>query len=579
MIEFPEFETSLRREQHPDTAGRLPAPGGTYTATRNHPDTPAHGGTGQVFCPQVPGCLETPSPEVPASPYMGRVLIYPNQHTHTMTTTLTQTENGALQLRSSGSACLDFFAEAGSARALSKTNPQLLEDMFLAAYAEDPATATLILYWLRAVRLGAGERNVFHVLHRLLFGLSPEAVRANLPLLGELGYYKDYVRVAEELPELEADVVRLFAEGVRAGDYYACKWLPRRHRLYALVRRELGMTGGDFRRHVAACSATVEQQLCARKLEEVEYAKLPSLALRRYRKLFLRQDRERFLSSLEKEGVNASVLFPHEVFPRVNNPWKREPFSADEAAVINAQWAALPDYLEGGSGILTVLDTSGSMTWRYGSRLRPYEVAYPLALYCAERVAGPFRNQIIEFSSRPHWIDLSKQETPAERMVELGRYCEVANTDVAAVFRLILERARAAKLPAEEMPACVLILSDMQFDEGVSCNVTLMDELRAQYKYAGYAFPSVVYWNLAATNTGVADKENCALISGFSPRILQAVLACRTDDVGASLEPQDVMQAALEPLRDKVDVGALVPLLPVLACRDFNPTRGSSARL
>ncbi len=493
-----------------------------------------------------------------------------------MNTNLTQTENGALQLRSTGNACLDLFAEAGSARTLSFNKPQRLEDMFLAAYAEDPATATLILYWLRAVRLGAGERNVFHVLHKLLSTLSPEAVRCNLPLLGELGSYKDYVRVAADMPELEGEVVRLFAEGVRNGSYYACKWLPRRHRLYALVRRELGMSGGDFRRHVAAHSATVEQQLCADKLGEVEYAKIPSLALRRYKKLFLRRDHDRFLAEIAREGVNASVLFPHEVFPRIPY-YGQGAFSEDDAAVINAQWAALPDYLDGGSGILTVLDTSGSMTWGYG-HTPPVRIAYPLALYCAERVGEPFRHQVIAFSEKPYWIDLSQQETTAARMVELSRYNEYSNTDVAAVFRLILERAQAAKLPVERMPRCVLILSDMQFDAGANYDVTLMDELRAQFKYAGYAFPGVVYWNLAATDTGVADKENCALVSGFSPLILRAVLACRTDEARAALEPLAVMEAALAPLRERVDTSALVPLPPALARQNLDSARGCSAR-
>ncbi len=494
-----------------------------------------------------------------------------------MNTNLTQTENGALQLRSTGNACLDLFAEAGSARGISFSNPQRLEDMFLAAYAEDPATATLILYWLRAVREGAGERNVFHVLHKLLATLSPEAVRRNLSLLGELGCYKDYVRVAVDMPELEGEVVRLFAEGVRAGSHYACKWLPRRHRLYALVRQALGMTGGDFRRHVAAHAATVEQQLCAGKLGEVEYGKLPSLALNRYKKLFLRRDRERFLASLECDGVNASVLFPHDVFPRIPYEGYNESLSAEEQAVINAQWAALPDFMEGGAGILTVLDTSGSM-WRRGP-LSPHRVAFALALYCAERVGEPFRHQVIEFSERPQWIDLSRQDTPAARMAELARHSIVANTDVAAVFRLILRRAKKVKLPAEAMPRRVLILSDMQFDQGANYNVTLMDELRAQYKYAGYAFPGVVYWNLAASNTGVADKENCALISGYSPRILKAVLACRPGDARAAMEPLAVMGAALEPLRARVDTSALVPLPPALARQELNATRGTSARL
>ncbi len=486
---------------------------------------------------------------------------------------LTRTENGALQLKSSGSACLDFFAEAGSARELSRNTPQVLEDMYLAAYAQDPQTAILILYWLRAARLGAGERNSFHLLHKLLYELCPEVVRRNLALLGELGYYKDYVRVAEDIPELEAAVVQLFAKGVQEGNYFACKWLPRRHRLYALVRQAVGMSGGDFRRHVAAHSATVEQKLCAGKLAEVEYNKIPSLALRRYKNLFLRRDRERFLATVEKDGVNASVLYPHDVFPFIPcGP--RGGYDAATAAVINAQWAALPDYMDGGSGILTVLDTSGSM-WCGGS-LSPHRVAYALALYCAERVAGVFRNQIIEFSERPRWIDLSRQEGAAERMVELARHSIIANTDVAAVFRLILERAQSAKLPVEEMPCCVLILSDMQFDYGANYNVTLMDELRAQYKYAGYAFPSVVYWNLAAMNKGVADREDCALISGYSPRILKAVLACRAgEEVKAALEPLAVMEAALAPLRELVDTTAVCALPPALARRDFNPTRGS----
>ncbi len=494
-----------------------------------------------------------------------------------MNTNLTQTENGALQLRSSGSACLDLFAEAGSARGISFSNPQALENMFLAAYAEDPATATLLLYWLRAVREGAGERNVFHVLHKLLFSLSPECVRRNLGVLGELGCYKDYIRVAADMPELEAELVRHLAEGVRAGSYYACKWLPRRHRLYALVRQELGMTAGDFRRYVAAHSATVEQQLSAGKLGEVEYGKLPSLALNRYKKLFLRRDRERFLAALEAEKVNASVLFPHDVFARIPYVDFGHPFySAEEEAVINAQWAALPDFMEGAAGILTVLDTSGSMACSYhGAAPAPYRVAYPLALYCAERVGEPFRHQVIEFSERPQWIDLSRQQTPAARMTELARHNVVANTDVAAVFRLILERAQAAQLPAEQLPGCVLILSDMQFDMGANYNVTLMDELRAQYKYAGYAFPSVVYWNLCASNTGVADNENCALISGYLPRVLKALLGGRLKE---ALDPLAVMQAALEPLRGKVDVSALRPLAPALARQNLNSSRGHSAR-
>ena len=135
----------------------------------------------------------------------------------------TRTENGALQLRSTGSACLDLFAEIASARNMVQESPEALEGLFLEAYAADAVTAVAILFWCRSVRSGAGERSVFLHLLELLWELSPETVRDNLPLLGELGCYRDYVQVAEWIPALRDDVVRIFAEGMRAKNYFACK--------------------------------------------------------------------------------------------------------------------------------------------------------------------------------------------------------------------------------------------------------------------------------------------------------------------------------------------------------------------
>lgn len=500
-----------------------------------------------------------------------------------MNSNLTRTENGALQLRSSGNYCLDLFHEIGSARNMSMATPTRLEDLFLNAYAEDPAKAVAILYWVRAIREGAGERNVFHVLHKLLYGLSPNIVEANLHLLGELGYYKDYIRVMNDIPELEQAVVRLFAEGVCAGNHYACKWLPRKSKLYAQVRKRSGMDNKTFRKFVASHAATVEQQLCAGKLSEVDYSKIPSLAFNRYKRLFSRKDKERLVETIKKEGVNVDVLFPHQVFDSLDWGWGRcASISDTDKDIINAQWKSLPNYLgEGNKGILTVLDTSGSMFGGFYAKgaVIPAHVAFSLALYCAERVGAPFKNQVIEFSSRPKWIDLSAYETTADKMYALRRHNEIDTTNISAVFELILNTAVKHNLQADELPECILIMSDMQFDEGANYNVTLMDELKAQYKYHGYKFPQIVYWNLNATNTGVADNENCALISGFSPMILKSVLSSKIEDARKALDPVNIMNNAIEPIRAKLELSFIMPIPKALARRDFNSTRGSSARL
>lgn len=496
--------------------------------------------------------------------------------------TFTYTENGATQLRTTGKACLDLFAEVGSARNMALSSPDVLQAMFLEAWKSDPTTAFCIALWARSVRLGAGERAVSRVLLKAAHQLAPQALRAHLDLFAELGSYKDYVWVAEEFPELRDDVVAIFADGVMNDNHLACKWLPRRSKLYADVRARTGLTNREFRQRVARASTTVEQFLCARRMEDVQYDKLPSQAFNRYKCLFAREDGERLKQVITQKKLNAGALYPHEVFAA----WfKGQCCSMSEdmlSAIIDAQWRSLPNMMPEGASFLPVLDTSGSMTW--GRSVIPRDVAYPLALYCAERLSGPFRNRIVTFSSRAQFIELPENATTLQRMKHLDSYDIVENTNIVSVFELLLARAKSAKCPAEAMPRCVLLLSDMQFDSGAYCDITLMDELRLRYKYAGYEFPAIVYWNLDATNTGVAASalDNCALVSGFSPRLLKAVFDGNVSDFREAkpvkLDPLVVMENALAPIREMVDSTVLPRIPNILATADFNPTRGATTR-
>jgi len=67
------------------------------------------------------------------------------------------TENLAVTFIRSGSALLDFYAQAGSMR----TNPDKALDLFKKAFAEDKQSAVRILFYLRDVRGGQGERSLF----------------------------------------------------------------------------------------------------------------------------------------------------------------------------------------------------------------------------------------------------------------------------------------------------------------------------------------------------------------------------------------------------------------------------------
>ena len=124
------------------------------------------------------------------------------------------------------------------------------------------------------------------------------------------------------------------------------------------------------------------------------------------------------------------------------------------------------------------------------------------------------------------------------------------NTNLEAVFRLILSKAIAGKVSEENMPSEILILSDMQFDQAIRNNdASAMDMIRGMYSQAGYTVPNIIFWNLR-TSSGVPvkfDESGTALVSGFSPSIMKSLL-------GGSITPMNMMLSVLDSERYSVVV-------------------------
>lgn len=188
----------------------------------------------------------------------------------------------------------------------------------------------------------------------------------------------------------------------------------------------------------------------------------------KYRKAFLRNDGERYNAFLEavssgEKQLHADNLAPYEIVRSAldANRWGFNARLTDgEKAALNASWASLPDFCDNRNA-LAVVDTSGSM-YCYDNAL-PAAVALSLGLYFGERNTGIFHNHFIEFSSRPQLIEI-KGKTFAERLEYLCTFNEVADTNVEAVFDLILDAAVRNNVPQEELPETLYLISDMEFN-------------------------------------------------------------------------------------------------------------------
>ena len=300
----------------------------------------------------------------------------------------------------------------------------------------------------------------------------------------------------------------------------------------------------------------VEVKMSSNRWDEIKYEAVPSRANLRYNPAFLRHDEERrreFLSKLEKGEVkiNASTLFPHDIVHKyTNGGWRSV---GDYDAAIEGLWKALPDVVKGCGNTIVVADGSGSMTVRVGgTNVSALEVANALAIYFAERSSGQFKNNYITFSRNPRLVDLSNGKNLREKLQIALRHSEVADTNVEAVFDLILTTAITNGMSQDELPENILIISDMEFN---SCAVAshgrldarLFQVIAKKYADAGYKLPRLVFWNVNSRTGAIPIKENdlgVALVSGFSTNIVKMVMSNQTDPYACLLEALNVERYA-----------------------------------
>jgi hypothetical protein len=437
---------------------------------------------------------------------------------------LGRTENGALTYTTTNSALLDFFSRAAVTDINSAT------DLFRKAFNENPLLAMKISWFLRDVREGQGKRDVLRATINTLIKTDVELLNKTLPYIPLIGRWKDVFEYASKFSDSTLGVLHMMIEAGVADESHRAllgKWLPRKGDNAKSLTKLLGLSPREYRKLAVGLSDTVEQKMCAKDWESIDFSKLPSKAAKIYQKAFMKNATESYtayVESLKKEDktvkVNAATLFPSDIITSI----RRGDGNAD---VLNAQWKALPNYMEGCSmNILPIVDVSGSMDCQAYGNTTAMDVAIALGTYISTRNEGAFKNLWCTFSAKPT-IENIKGNTIKEQWVNMKNSAWGYNTNLQAVFNLILGRAQSANVPAEDMPEAILIISDMEFDTA-SRTSTNFETIKAKYAQVGYRMPKVVFWNANArgNNSPVTkDEENVVLIGGYSPVAMKTILA------------------------------------------------------
>ena len=488
------------------------------------------------------------------------------------------TENGAIGYRTSGKKLVDLNFMASSMRNM---DDEQIWTRFLEAYNENSDLAVLWLFFCRDLRGGMGERRTFRVIFRRLCFENTALALKLLKLIPEYGRWDDMTTLLGG--GIPSEIYKEVIEIIRAQIYYdvgnathgkpfslMAKWLPslntsshETRRIAEKLRSELGYSHKDYRKLLSFLRGrlrVVEKSMSANKWDEIDYEGVPSRASMLYREAFATHDRDRYTKYLTnvKSGnakINAGALFPYDIVHAYmnNDAWGENTKSYDET--LEQQWKALPNTVPDDQRTLVVVDGSGSMGLRIGNTgVSCHDVARSLGIYFAERLGGPYKDTFITFSARPHVVYLKPELSLQSKLKILIKEDDCSNTDIERTFDLILKTAVDNHLKQSELPANILIVSDMEFDAVTYCcrnPKALFKTIADKFESAGYKLPRLVFWNVCSRTGTIPVIENdygVALVSGFSPAIADMVMSGKLDP--AEILTDKLMSERYKPVRE-----------------------------
>ena len=477
------------------------------------------------------------------------------------------TENGAVGFKTTHNNLVDInFALPSLRNGLT----QEIIDKFKESINEDVETCAKFLFFVRDAREGVGERNIFKNLYKVFYETKPVEAVALLSLIGEYGRWDDIVNIAfTSDTNLKMECFKIIESQLKS-DTLNCvnnkhislcaKWIPSIN-ASAKARKQaielcnfLQMSKGSYRKMLSKLREyldVTERKTCANDWSAIDYNKVSSNANLRYSNSFIKHDeirRREYLESLKKGDtsvkMNAGVLTPCEIWSKYKRTgdyslnYYHPVIKEDDS--FEMMWKNLKDMGNIGN-TMCVVDGSGSMGCSIpNSSVEAIDVSRSLGVYFAEHCSGEFHNKMIEFSSRPRYIDLDGKETLAEKIMHMNKYDACSNTDIEAVFNLILNTAIQYKIPQSEMPDRILIVSDMEFDYATTmynCRNSvdfkpLFVKISNKFSKYRYTLPKLVFWNVNSRTNTIPLTQNEAgvvLISGYSTNLLKLVMSNQTD--------------------------------------------------
>ena len=407
-----------------------------------------------------------------------------------------RTENGDVSFSTTGNKYLDILFQTEYFTKHIDEIPMIDDDEY----------GKLFSMFIRDPRFGIGKRDLGRTLMYYSRLLPEDIVLA--------GRFDDLLAYPTD-----SNLEYLMGE-LKKNNQLAKKWMPRLKGKDKLIAKSLceyyHLSEKEYRKLIK-CESTTEYKLSYYEdgentplntlfnsknvthplVDTINFEQVPSLAMIKYYNTFSNREdlKDRFAEYLEsvkqgKSKLNTKVTNVYDIYRN------RDKIDADLffEQIPKIQINCVP-----------ILDTSGSMYYgtcdEAGKALAIAHYLGKCSTYCP--------NQVVSFSRNPRLMTIKGNNYNEEIKSMYTGDC--SNTDLRKVMELFKD--------LEEQPEYLVILSDMEFDEGSSIS---KNNLMKYWKEKGYT-TKIVWWNFNDRNTTFPEIDSYGNIylSGYSPQLLE----------------------------------------------------------
>lgn len=466
------------------------------------------------------------------------------------------TENNAPARTTTGDNLIDLFAVIGAMREREESD---IVSMWENAYRENAELAVRMIFYAGDIRgIGLGERRTFRILIKHLANIHPSIMRKNIvnipyynrwdslyelvatPCEGDMWnlvrtqWLEDFGNMKHNKP---ISLMAKWLASVNASSKKTCMFGRK-------TAYKLGLTEAVYRRALSKLRAylkVVEKSMSAQEWATIEYSAVPSYAMKNYSQAFARHDRDRFSNykesleqkiadgTISQKDIKSATLFPYDlVWKYIDNDtsdWFRSNYIGLYDTIIEAQWKALPDYLDEEANVIVMADVSGSM---YSPNYQPISASLGLALYFCERNTGAYANKYMTFTDKPSFLTINENASLRDQLVQAWSAGAGYSTNLERAFMYILDTAIENNVKPEEMPKALVVVSDMEIDPFFrGKGLDFLEEMTRRFHKAGYSIPRVLFWCVSArSNTFHAKSTNPNVVfaSGYSASAFTSIV-------------------------------------------------------